>query len=204
MRERKIVGISGHARVGKNTFADCIEALFPESKFKIIALGDLLKEEAREQIYELYNLDSFSKKTEEKVIFRQFLVDLSKKNRRESLGKHYTNAILPVINECFEEGIIPIVADVRHDEYLEDEYSFIKNLGGIVVYVEKILKSPDGQFELLGPANQAEAENGPRIKEKADALVSWHEGISKESFLSKSYDQIADASSIIRKYLYDE
>lgn len=202
MAKNKIIGISGVSRCGKDTLAKIIPLQFPQYKFQRLALADALKEQCRKMIFDRYGLDSFSEKTEEKEIFRQVLVDEARKVRTESKGKYYLDIVLQeAINKCIPKGIVPIISDIRYAEYQFDEAPTIKSSGGLLIHVKKYFLNFNGSTELLGPANEDEQKNDPKVEKLSDIKIIWSQGLTPDNFKTYKGAPLIPHFETIEKYL---
>lgn len=198
--KNKILGITGVARSGKDTLARCIVKAFPSVRFEVVSLAHQLKIETRQEIYERFKIDSFTSKTEEKTIIRQFLVDYAAKKRSETNGSYFTDIINSKVINLMESGVVPIISDLRYAEYQFSELQWFKSLDGFMIHVTKYYFH-DNKWEILGPANVDEFNNDSIMMKNSDAHIIWQEGLSEEIILSKRYDLIADQFSKIQEYL---
>jgi hypothetical protein len=199
MVRNKIIGISGASRCGKDTLAKIIFIQFPQYKFKRVALADALKGQCRKIIFDKYGLDSFSEKPEEKAVFRQVLVDEAREFRIKSKGKYYMDMILPEV--VMLEGIIPIIPDIRYAEYPSDEAATIKSLGGLLIHVKKYSINQHGSSELLGPANEDEQKNDPKVEKLSDIKIVWAQGLTPDNFKTFRGAPLIPHFEAIEKYL---
>lgn len=191
----KLIGITGVATSGKDTLCNLILEKLKTNNIngQRLALADKLKEDLFPFIKEKFNINIFSPSPEEKSLVRPVLVSYGKIKRILSKGKHWTSLVDDYIAELLSKNIVPIVTDIRYDEYPEDEYFWLKNKNGILIHIER--KNNNG--ELIPPANSEEATNDVRLKELASIKYTW-ETESKtcalyekhKDLLNKIYEQI--------------
>ena len=81
----KIIGISGVAGCGKDTFYSLLSQSVPCSKF---SLADELKKEVQQWCRMHYGIDSVTCSREENELIREFLVYLGTAKRRASEGEY--------------------------------------------------------------------------------------------------------------------
>jgi len=167
----KIIGISGVATSGKDTLCNLIgEHLSNRNiKTKRIALADKLKEDLFPFIKEKFNINIFDVSSENKTLIRPILVSYGRIKRTISKGKHWTSLVDETINNLIATNIVPIITDVRYDEYPEDELYWLKNKNGILIHISR--KNTDGT--MVPPANSEEESNDIRLKELADIKYVW-------------------------------
>ena len=147
-----IVGLSGYARVGKDTAAG---ALISERGFVRVAFADALKGDVRDMIetaieYTCTGCDEiqhrmFSYDTQ-KELFRPLLVEYGRALRRLQPGHWILRAALDA-----EIHPLVVVTDVRY----ADEAEWIRGSGGIVIGIERAG---------YGPANDEERDSFSKFK----------------------------------------
>jgi hypothetical protein len=167
MEEIKLLGVSGNAGAGKDTFIDILINV-SRLPIKKIALAESLKSDMRTQILEKYGIDIFSCSRQEKNSIRHLLVKYGKDRRAETRGTYLIEKTRPEILKSIKNNIIPAISDVRYREFEYDEHIFIKEMGGILIYIERI--APDGS--IVPPANEEETKNN--MKDFADHYISWN------------------------------
>jgi len=186
-----VIGISGVAGAGKDTFYDLLSERLPCKKY---SLANELKKEVNQWTRMHYGIDSVDCSREEKEIIRPFLVFHGTTKRHASKGRHWINKLNDTLINDKRSGF-KIVTDIRYDEYENDEVSWLKNeLNGILVHISQFeyqravaaemfndpreLWIPEEKNENLlrlfkAPVNSEEARNDPIIKEKSDFQIEW-------------------------------
>jgi len=177
----KIIGISGLAGDGKDSLCNMLRELF-ESKgfeFERMALADELKEECREALLSMYNINPIACSREEKAVIRDFLVFYAKVKREESKGTHWVNKLDKKIKSLPKIKVDRIICipDVRHAEYEKDEVAWIKKNKGILIHVKKyqIEETFTHRKFYSTPVNSEEAYHTPRLEELADFVIEWQD-----------------------------
>jgi hypothetical protein len=177
----RIIGISGVAGSGKDTFFNLLSERVPCRKY---SLADELKREVNQWSRMHYSIDSEACSREEKEVIRPFLVFHGATKRHASQGRHWINKLSDRMMKDKVQGF-KIVTDIRYDEYENDEVSWLRNeLNGILVHVSQFeyrreeVWVPSGEAGTLvkkyrDPINPEEARNDPRLKEKSDYQVEW-------------------------------
>ena len=166
-KKRIIVGLSGVAGSGKDTF---FSLLSKERNFRRLALADELKSSIRDELINDYDIDILSCSREEKEVVRPRLIEFAKKMRFESKGRHWINKVMPKILSSQDDICI---TDVRYDDYENDEIHWLKNeIGGILVHIS-MYDEIQGSRVFKSAPNEEEARNDPKIKAKADFIVQW-------------------------------
>jgi len=167
----KNIGISGVAGCGKNTLSKIIIKLLQrlELPYRELSIAKNLKKELSSSSRQLYGIDSFDCTRREKVLIRPFLVSHGRIRRNSSAGRYWVE----LLNKELDPQKINIITDVRYDEYEKDEIYWIKKeINGVLIHLSRY-DEVDGERIYLKAANDAEKENDPKIKEKADFSLNW-------------------------------
>ena len=183
-----VIGISGLAGSGKDTFFSLLSKRIPVKRY---ALADELKLGIRDELINDYNIDILSCSRAEKEIVRPRLVEYAKKVRFESEGRHWVNLL--------EKKILPIkenicITDIRYDDYEHDEiYWLQQELKGVLVHVSQYQLVNDVKI-FQSPPNEEEARNNPKIKRKANYVIEWPkiESYTSEKELEAQLSNYAD------------
>jgi hypothetical protein len=165
------IGIAGVSRSGKDSLALHIENKIRSYCDKAIyktSLAQPLKEDCKDFIQQYLGLDVFSDKTEEKSVFREFLVWYGKVKRQQTQGKHWTNLLDERVKLIRPD--ICIVPDVRYQQYEGDEVYWLKERHkGILIHLQRIAMNG----EPVPPANMDETINDSIIQNSADYKIVW-------------------------------
>jgi uridine kinase len=163
-----MIGITGVARSGKDTLYSLLERKFKEKNIntKRFALADNLKKDLNNFIIEKFNINLDSVSTSEKELIRPILVAYGKSKRQQTSGRYW----IELLNkEIINQNELPIVTDVRYDEYERDEYSWLKKeKKGILIHISRIYNG-----KIIEPANDEEYRNNLRLVDKADYKFMW-------------------------------
>ena len=174
IKAKKIIGVSGLARVGKNLFCDiAIQELNKRGySAKQYALAYFLKNDCDQFVKEKLNLNVFSENTEDKNIFREFLVWYGGVKRKQTQGRYWTTLLYKEIEK--DPSDIVFVSDIRYVQYPKDEVHWVqKELGGKLVHISKYTVLADDTRKYTEPPNDHERVNDPLIKGLADYTVEW-------------------------------
>ena len=166
-----MIGITGVATSGKDTLFNLIENHFKEKKIvvKRFALADILKKDLEPFVREKFNLNIFNLKQEEKELIRPILVAYGKIKRLNSNGRYWIEKLNLNINEYKNEKFIPIITDIRYQEYENDESSWLKKENdGILIHVSRIFKG-----KLIPPAKAEENKNDIILSKRSDYSITW-------------------------------
>jgi hypothetical protein len=166
------IGISGVSRSGKDSLAIEIEKIIRAYIGNVFiyksSLAQPLKEDCAAFIKNHLNLNVFTDKTEEKSIFREFLVWYGKVKRQQSEGKHWTNLLDERIKN-FQPDIC-IVPDIRYQQYRQDEVNWLKSKNrNVLIHLQRIAING----EIVQPANMDESINDSILQDMADYKIVW-------------------------------
>jgi len=166
-----MIGLTGVARSGKDTFYSILKRYLEEKGIKSqrLAFADALKNELYEFTKDKFKIDLLNCSPENKEIMRPLMVAYGKCRRIQTEGKYWTSTIQPEVNKLIANNIVPIVTDVRYIEYKDDEYSWLKSYNGILIHISR--KLDDGSLVL--PANAEEKSNDNKLKAVADYSINW-------------------------------
>ena len=171
----KVIGISGVAGVGKDTFFDLLSERIPCERY---ALADELKREVSQWCRMHYQIDSVNCIRSHKETIRPFLVLHGATKRSQSEGRYWIDKL----NDTVEKGDnskFKIITDIRYDDYENDEVSWVQNeLDGVLVHISQYTEELDAHTNMLvkkfrTPANSEEARNDPKLKEKSNFQIEW-------------------------------
>ena len=162
----KILGISGYARSGKDTFAKYAREILLEKDIALVrfAFADKLKANINQFLVQKLGISANTRSDYEKKIIRPLLVGYGESARL--LNKDYwinelKESMTAVIGEKLDgKRIIPVITDVRY----VNELLFIKELGGKAITI----RQPD-----LAAANNEELINQKEVDEKSDFILTW-------------------------------
>lgn len=169
-----VIGVAGVATAGKDTFFALFQEYLGRHGFHVkrFALADKLKDEIDPFLFDKFGISAWTKNPEEKKLIRPMLVSYGGIRRKMSMGKYWTESITPDIQRALEDGIIPVVTDIRYAEYTQDEIFWVKNLGGKLAYISRYMLK-DGQKHFVEPPNEDERRNDPRLREAATKIIEW-------------------------------
>lgn len=166
-----IIGITGVARSGKDTFYSILNKYLEERQIKSqrLALADKLKKELYDFVKEKFKIDIEKCDGKDKEMIRPLMVAYGKCRRVQTEGKYWTSLVEPKVKELQKNRILPIITDIRYIEYKEDEYAWLKNHNGILIHICRKLE--DGS--IVPPANIEEKSNDNKLKAVADFCICW-------------------------------
>lgn len=166
-----IIGITGVARCGKDTFYSILNRYLQEKQIqsKRLAFADSLKIELNDFTKDKFQIDLLNCEGQDKELIRPLMVAYGKCRRIQTEGKYWTSMLDAKVKELIENNAIPIITDVRYIEYKDDEYSWLKHYNGVLIHLSR--KLDDGT--LVPPANVEEKSNDNKLKAVADFNISW-------------------------------
>ena len=168
-----IIGVSGVAGSGKDTFCNSLKKYFKGKKKYTVSLSfaEALKQQVKENSIDLYNVDPLSCSRTEKNTIRPFLVAHGQIMRSLSQGNHWVN----ILEKKIEVNKINVISDVRYNEYPEDEAIWIKKKKGCLIHLSRY-DIIDNKKVYIPPANSDEEKNDPLVKEVSDFRIEWETG----------------------------
>lgn len=183
---KKIIGLTGFARTGKDTFQARSEILLKQMNENFIAhryaFADALKEECDDFLKKNMGISAFTDYTPDKEIIRPFLVTYGTHLRRkmdQNCWIKKVESLISSINSENNKADFIFVTDVR----FKNEAEWIKSIGGYIVNVSR-----DG----YGPANIEEEEQSKLIAPFIDYQIFWP---------TFGEDQISSCDSLISPIL---
>lgn len=166
-----IIGLTGVARSGKDTFYSILKKYLKEKNIESqrIALADELKYELHEFVEKKFKINLNKCDGKDKEFIRPLMVAYGKCRRTQTEGKYWTSLADDKIKVFKKNNTVPIITDIRYIEYKEDEYTWLKSNGGILIHISR--KLDDGT--IVQPANIEEKSNDNKLKAVADYSVCW-------------------------------
>ena len=153
-----VVGISGVATVGKDTFFRAMLKENPNTKMARVAFADELKAECNEFLTKNVGISAFTQDPNEKALIRPFLVTYGSQLRRKKDPscwiKRAAESIkrIPFNPKYNQSGTTVVITDVRYPNELEWIHDEMK---GTSIHLSR---------EGVLPINEEEAENDPILK----------------------------------------
>lgn len=166
----KVIGLSGVARSGKDSFYKYLAVTASSYNKSIIrvAFADQLKKDLADFIYDRAGISVFTNNTKEKEIIRPILVAYGQMMRNLTKGAYWVDKI----NELIESTLLkdPSVSVCITDVRFPNEVEFVQGKhNGYVVHLSR--KSLDGSLVL--PPNEEESEQDPILRSMADYTAVW-------------------------------
>lgn len=178
----KAITLSGASKSGKDSFFRELFKLFPD-KFVRFGLADHLKY--------LINLAVVPTRLEfGKEDLRQTYVSFSEPIRKISNGQYFWKQIDHEVQKQIKLGKIPVITDLRFDEYETDEYFWARKiLDAKMIFIKRL----DKRGSVIPPANWTERKNNKKLVEKCDNIFIW-----------ETFDNPEDITKAIFNYVIKE
>lgn len=217
MKQTKVIGLSGCARAGKDTFAAIlIKQLELKGKcVKRVALASPLKMFCDDFCRKNLGISAFTQNDAEKLLIRPMLVWFGDAKRKQTNGRFWIDQADKAINDSMAEDYdYAVVTDVRYDHYERDEADWInRERNGLLIHIGQYswedVPEPVGAPALgrhvrkfVPPANDHEALNDPKVAKKAHVRVEW-ENVGKLTTDEMLAHPVLNkhASDVIRSYI---
>ena len=212
---KKVIGISGISRSGKNLFAKIAGKLLIEKgslKVKEFSLAYELKKDLYDIVMNRTGISTFTEDTKLKNIIRPLLVGYGDLMRDTTEGKYFTSIIQPQIESS--DANICFITDIRYDHYPEDEcYCLKEKMSGKLIHIRKFVYKNiynkdiyfgddcKDQYKSYFPApNEKEELNDPKVREKADYKLEWEDlsGIRASKLVENSTYMIGKVTEALK------
>lgn len=159
---RKLIGINGYARSGKDTFFERSKIYLEREGKKCIrfAFADALKSEIDPLLLNNVGISAFTEKDSEKEVIRPLLVTYGTDIRRKINPNCWIEVIQSEVIKYLNQGYYVFITDVR----FENEAHWVKLNGGLMVNIERL-----GVL----PANHEEHRQKVLMKKHLNYKISW-------------------------------
>ncbi len=172
----KLIGLTGFARSGKDTFflraADYLKS--SGHKATRFAFADVLKKECDSLLKAHTGISAFTSIPSEKELIRPLLVTYGTDIRRKLNPNCWINEIKNDVSKKLKEGDYVFITDVR----FANEARWIQSQGGLIFNIER---------EGIGPANKEERDQAKLIKMMLNARIKWPTFGKSKVYLCDSY-----------------
>jgi hypothetical protein len=177
-----LVGVSGVARSGKNLFCDMVIEELTNQGYtaKQFALADALKKDCEDFLKTKCDLDVYSDNTQQKTLFREFLVWYGDLRRKQTNGRHWIETMNNMIAQS--ECDVALVSDVRYAHYPNDELGWVLfEHEGLLVHLRRYERSSTAvidekgnlKMDYIQAPNEHERINDPKLREGAHFKLNW-------------------------------
>ena len=157
-----VIGITGFARSGKDTFYNYSSKILDKANCTRYAFADALKDECDSFLKDNVGISSFTEDLVDKEFIRPFLVTYGTHLRRKKDPNCWVKKVERLIQENISDSSknFVFITDVR----FKNEAEWVKSLGGYIFQITR-----DG----FGPANEEEHVQSALIKPLVDFHVMW-------------------------------
>lgn len=162
MKINKLIGVSGFARSGKDTFYErCALALncFGVKSIRF-SFADALKSEVDSLLMEHVGISAFTEKDSDKEIIRPLLVTYGTDIRRKLNPDCWIESISKKVEDYLSQGYFVFITDVR----FLNEAEWVKSQSGYLFNINR---------EGVGAANKDEKLQLKLFKHLIDYKVTW-------------------------------
>jgi hypothetical protein len=165
----KSLVLCGNARVGKDSFFECLSQYVKEHRYNLsideverVSLGDICRDECRDYCWEQFGINVYDIK--KKSLIRPIIVE-TVKIKKTIDPNYYVKLIKKDVKDIIDFGNLPICTDGRYAE----EVNYFRKIGTLIVYIERY----DKNAMILPPANSEEEKNNKILKSRADFVFQW-------------------------------
>lgn len=163
MNTNFLIGITGNARCGKDTFCEYAKRFLSKKKVSAAraAFADELKKDLDHLCKHKIGISAFTQDTSEKEIIRPLLVTYGSEVIRKMDENWWIDRLEKTLGVHQHMNILPIITDVRYP----NEMDWIqKKHNGVVIHVTR---------EGIKPANAEEKKYSAYLKSNADFRIRW-------------------------------
>lgn len=171
----QVIGISGVARVGKDTFFRAMRKENPNGSIVRLAFADELKEECNEFLIENVGISAFTQDPNEKALVRPFLVTYGSQLRRRLNPDCWITRVESKISSLPIGDWKVVITDVRYPNELEWVH---EKMNGTSIHLSR-----DG----VEPINEEEFINDPVLQgmcRRRIRIPNFPEESCEEDYLS--------------------
>jgi len=177
-----VIGISGYARCGKDTFCKIASSILQEEGYEVrkLAFADELKKLADPVCQQLFGISAFTDNTDEKKVIRPGLVWIGCGMRENVDPDIWIKKVDDVLraeykkhqNDSPKSQKVFFVSDVR----FPNEADWLhKNWEGWVLHLSKFHRGFMGEQVFDDAPNAEEAKNDPLVRYKSDYRLEWED-----------------------------
>ena len=170
---KKIIGIAGNARSGKDTVGALIKDIAEKEgkQVALVSFAAALRDELNSFCLEKLGISSYTTDDEEKKIIRPLLVCWGTEIRRATDDNYWVKALDATMND---DETLYIITDMR----FVNEYDFIKANLGTTIYLER---------GTIFPANHYERTNNALLKNMVDFV--WEMPTTRDMEVLKTHTE---------------
>ena len=165
----EIVGITGFAQTGKDTFFLLAHEILEKKDINIVrgAFADGVKQALHQLLVKKAGISAVTNNPKEKELIRPLLVEYGTGLMRKLDPEYWIRRMERSIELGKAVNAKVFITDLRY----ENELDWLKEKGGKLIHISKTGSKP---------ANSEEKKQDPKLKESADARIEWdHVGKDK-------------------------
>lgn len=174
--KRKVIGLSGVARSGKDSFCDLAIEILRE-KYGVVAtryaLADELKNDIDQFLIDKVGISAWTTDKKEKDIIRPMLVEYGRIQREKTEAQYWTSKLHKQISIDKVSDVI-FVTDIRYAIYEKDEVFWLKNtMEGDLIHISQYSMNEFNEKVFISPPNMDETHNDPILQKLATHKFQW-------------------------------
>jgi hypothetical protein len=185
----KIIGLTGVAKCGKDTFFNAFESLHPDKKIVRLSIADIIRTELEKFVYDNTGIIIWDCSPKEKESIRPLMAWYGDFKRKQTEGQYFLDKLDQEIYTWYRNTDVIVITDIRFKEFEFDEPDWIKKYNGTLVHIQRM--EPNGIF--IKPANELEKKNDPILKQIANVKITWN------TFLHVNWNIIPQAQEFVKK-----
>lgn len=177
-----VIGVTGYARSGKDTFASIAKDILSKNGINArqYSFAEQLKKEVAPFLKDCCGVDVWTQDTSLKKDIRDFLVWYGTTFWRKRDPKRWIRGVDSQLKTDGNEVDIAIVSDVRYP----NEAEWVHSWSGFLVHISAWKRDGDKQIFQDAP-NEQERLNDPLVKEVSNYALSWEDkGLSPNDAIS--------------------
>lgn len=184
----KIIGITGHIRVGKDTFFSLLSEINPS--FKRYSFADALKADLRGFVWEKCEIDINTATGSDKELIRPLMIAYGCLQRNRGDGLHWVKRVESQIicdsifgNDIGKQKVFPVITDFR----FKNEVEYFKSNYDLTLVEIKRKDAPEPPEE--------EKINQPLLRQYVDYTIEWP---------TVGLDNLPELKSYVEKFLNEK
>jgi len=168
---KKIIGIAGNARSGKDTVGTLIKQFAEKQgqQVSLVSFASALRDELNSFCLEKLGISSYTTDEQEKKIIRPLLVCWGTEIRRANDESYWVKALEQNMND---DNTLYIITDLR----FVNEFNWIKKNCGVTIYLDRAS---------IAPANHYEKENNVILEKLVDYV--WEMPTTRDMKVLQTY-----------------
>ena len=169
---KKIIGIAGNARSGKDTVGHIIQDIYTSKgkTAKVVSFAAALRNELNDFCIQKLGISAYTTDDAEKKIIRPFLVCWGTEIRRAQNEDYWIEAL----EQTMDDETLYIITDLR----FVNELHWIKKNSGVTIYLDR---------KSIAPANSYEKENNAILEKLVDYV--WEMPTTRDMETLKNYTE---------------